>query len=641
MRRYAKASKNHLGGKRLHNMGQSLKKNLRAVFSIKLILIAYILGGSFAILLSLFFNYNKEMMGVVFFGGALSAILLFNRPFQYESIKMSFPTNPTLPRIMFFVAIAAGLVLSHNHGQIDYVPIEFFLCATLAGFAIVYQLLFSPLERERHVYIILLQIILLGAAISIMFLQVTPGPYGNDAPYHIDFIKSIIHSGGLNNFTAQYENFASFHILFAEIFLILNLNIQMTTLIISIVQILFAFIVFLICNRLFGTRAALGSAFLFIIAPHLIFSRYAFFPNTYSLIFVILFLLVYLHPKIIGIKKKIILGVIAVATLLAHPLTPIMMVAFIGMHYIIVWSGSEKKVRIPWRLILIGTAVMIVWLMMPITGQSPILVQIFQAIEYALRSFDPTSAESVTRAPSVNRIDMALHDMGLTMILLITAIGAFGAVKCKSVSREQSSVYLAKTVLLFLPLPFIIAIISSQGFPDRWLTFVELIATLVGGVGIVIFQPWLAKTRVRRLIMPTLAMVIIFMALTTPAVNPNAQIYSINIAERQGVTESETIAGEFVKLNDFSGMHGNSLYLPHIDRSLRSSSNHIRPWDEGTYKSTPFIVREYDMEKGFTIPHFGFGKVLEVYPPTSEMRQYMYETSLVYANNDVRIFNAN
>lgn len=82
---------------------------------------------------------------------------------------------------------------------------------------ILIQILFSKNLSKYKQYYILIEIFVLSILLSYSFLFLFPSPYGNDASYHVGFIQSILNTGTIGNYFAQYTNYPIFHLLFVFI----------------------------------------------------------------------------------------------------------------------------------------------------------------------------------------------------------------------------------------------------------------------------------------------------------------------------------------------------------------------------------------------------------------------------------------
>ena len=89
---------------------------------------------------------------------------------------------------------------------------------------ILIQILFSHELSEPKQYFIIIEIFALSILLSSSFLFLFPGPYGNDASYHVGFIQNILETGTIGNYLAHYTNYPVFHVLFVSIVLMTGID---------------------------------------------------------------------------------------------------------------------------------------------------------------------------------------------------------------------------------------------------------------------------------------------------------------------------------------------------------------------------------------------------------------------------------
>jgi len=159
---------------------------------------------------------------------------------------------------------------------------------------------------------------------------------------------------------------------------------------------------------------------------------------------------------------------------------------------------------------------------------------------------------------------------------------------------------------------------------------------MFAGVAILLIFQKLSKYK---FITVLISAITIFFMITSPIVNPNNQLYAKELSGRSALIQSEIEAAEFINWLNPREIHANSKYIYFINMNYGDYKNLINPDKPDTYRSGLVILRNYDLEKGFTIPLFGAkGKLLEVIYPSEEFYKFLNNSIKMYENGEVRIY---
>lgn len=178
--------------------------------------------------------------------------------------------------------------------------------------------------------------------------------------------------------------------------------------------------------------------------------------------------------------------------------------------------------------------------------------------------------------------------------------------------------------------------IYPQSLPARWFPYIEIFASLFAGFSIYIIFNNLSKSKYKYILI-LLTSVLIFFLVSNPVINPNSQLYVSEISTRSGLTSSEIDASNFInQYSDIKTIKGNSKFIAFVNINS-THENYIDP-DEG-FMSGLNVIRDYDIEKGFTIPLFGAkGKLLDFIYPGEEFFELMDMSNKVYNNGNLTMY---
>jgi hypothetical protein len=619
-------------------------RNLRLYYYV--LTVVYVLGGFLAIVFSLITNQHREYVGVVFIIGAIIPLILGVR--TYRESKERIESSSVLNRLgliawLFLFILSTAIYVDSR--LLYYLPLELFIVVFAMVFVILTQIFFSEVLSKREVALVIFEIVVTSLLVSSFVLFLYPGGYGNDASYHLEFIRSILTSGSVENYPGSYPNYPIYHILFVEISSVLDLGMKVTQFLIAGIQAAFVVFIFFVVRRLVNLKVALFSTVLVSFAPHLLQARYMFFPFAFSFIYVIfaLFLVLYWSNK--TPMHYLLLIVVFLAVLFCHPLTPLILIVFLLVFTILSRSlGAGNWVSISGVLLLV--IMTLGWWMKSTSREQDLFSTLILSIKNAFETVDFTGVERATLSSMYSWGDVFLYDAGMILLLLAGVSGAFlllGAISRRRLPdnygkvRTEKMLVLSATLLLLVPLPYVLTILYPQSLPDRWFPLMEIVSGMTAGI--VILYCGTSSRRRLRLVPVIGSAVIVFFMITAPVANPNSHIYSAGLSSRSALTVSETQTAGYVNWLSPSDIHANSVYLTFVNQSFMNYSSFIDPNDPATYGHGILAIRSYDLEKGFTIPLFGSrGLLLEIVLPTSKFNDTVAGYNRIYDSSETRLF---
>lgn len=625
----------------------NIDSNPRLLF--KLFLIIYFIGGLTAIILSLIYNFNKEYVGIAFLIGSLTSSVVYIKLNSLEIKKdlyqpsMRISSYFKLSIISYFILCVLLLYIFLISLDQYYLPLEFFIVIFLISGIIISQILLNNNFNNFSEKFILFEIIFLNIIVFYSFIFLFPSPYGNDAQYHVAFIKNSINVGYLSG-EGIYQNYPLFHFLFIFLSQICKIeNFKFIQFILLFVQSIIMIFWFLLTKKVFNAKIGLISSLIFSFAPYVSQSKFFYFPSSFTALFFVIILFLIFYNKKISLNYSLLLIILLIAVVFSHPMIPIIL--SLALLVILLTSKFQSDTeKITLNVILLFLITTIGWWMKPsdITA-SDLFTYSIMSIKNAIEKSDYYSVGSATLAPIMNKWAIISSDLGFILLLCLSIIGSLfvlgnviNSTKYKNYNRN--AVYLAILTLVFIPIPYVLTIVYPQSLPNRWFPYIEILASVFGACSIYIFFNLLNKNKFKYI--PILATAgLIFLLISNPVINPNSQLYANELSTRSALTISEIDASSFIYQHSNSTIvKGNSKFISVIFSNSKMK-NYIDPEKPETYNQGLIVLREYDIEKGFTIPLYGAkNKLLDKIYPNEEFYNSINKSNEVYDNGDVWIY---
>lgn len=627
------------------------RKNLLNFF-----FIAYIFGGFLAVLFSLKYGFNKESVGVaILFGSILAFFERFDSKLLFKPKTLNIINLNKQSSISFklsFIFWALSLTVSSLF-LLDSLPkyslsFEYFLFLSLAFSFIVAQIFLGQVSNF-NCYIILTEIFTLSTFLSSSFLFLFTGPYGNDASYHVEYITSILNSGSVNVYIGQYIGYPFYHLLFVFSVILSGItNLKIIQFLLIILQNVFVLLMYLTSRKLFNQKIALITALIISVTTYLLVPKYMYSPGSFSvIIFMLILYLFFNKTKTNFFPMTFLLVLTFISLIFYHPLTSVFILfSFISFFLILnLLSFSSTTTKVSFSFLSLALVLILSKWMSVLNDGTNLFFILIKSIEKAL-NVDNSLADSVsqtTLSPDLSFKSALLYDFGFVLLLLLGIFGAFSIFKTcidqKNDDLNEKRILFSTVLLIFIPIPYILAFIYPQSLPSRWFPFIEVLSASFAGLSIfsIYYSFYNSKLRYLSYI---LIFTLIFFSISSPIVNPNSSLYGEDLANRAGMIQSEVKAVSFI--NEFvniSEVHANSKYLHFINRDIFNYDHFIDPSDPQSYVMGVFVIREEDLTKGFTIPLYGANnKFLEISLPSNEFYNSIYKCNKIYTSNKIAIY---
>lgn len=607
-------------------------------------MLIYILSGIASSYLSYNYKLNREHIGIIFIIGSILSIYV-SRNFpptseNYQNIKGWSVYFFKISLIVWISLAILSIIIFSNSRKEYYLPLIYFLTISLMATIISMQILIPKNLSKFVVIIIFIEIIILSTILNASFIYLFSSPYGNDSLIHIGYISSISNTGNIDSYgyAGQYHEYPLYHILFAETMMLSNIDNDMALLVFGLIQVIILLFVLIMSSRLFNIKAGLLSVLVISLATYLLIPKYTHFTGSFAIIFFMIFLyfLLFRSDPIFSISVSNL--IIFIGLNFIHPLIPIIIIFTI---FIVIFGEKILKltdVKMKNSFIFLNIILMLYqWTR---STKGGILVTISESIKSI---FEGRSVTQATLSQFYSRVDIILYELGYIILVLFGIVGALAylkpsTAKQKTVRIQEKGILLSIITLVFVPIPYFLALIFPNSLPARWFPYIEVLVGIFAGGILTAYYKDLSKYKFMIFI---IMFILIFFLITSPIANPNSQLYSKELATRSGLTMSEEEGITFAKINyGNDSVRGNSKYAYFFYGFYPNDTQRIiDPRDNNTFSDGLLMIRDYDMDKGFTIPLWGKkGLLLDIVYPTPQFLSDLDAKKKIYDSQSVNMY---
>jgi len=443
------------------------------------------------------------------------------------------------------------------------------------------EILFLP-RNERHIYFVLLKIILIPLSLAWSQLLIFPTVVGSDPWFHREFTQSILDSGFLPGGTG-YAKLPVFHLISGVTSLVTGLDYKMATMFsISLMQIIcLVLFTFLLGRFIFNAKVGLLGALLLVVSNYFIWMSYWTIPNTLGIVLIptIIYLLFKIKQDkpIIGSSLSILL---MITLILTHPACS----ASMAMLLFTFWAGFEfyaalyiekRNIAITPIIGVFFVVAMFAWWTYAsghITGFAELLKWGF-SIDY----FSQWEVYGGIRDPytyTVPVLELVFNDMGKYLFFGLSLIGCFFMISEKVKNTYSFNYAVGGMTIMGI---YLFAIISfRQSIAYRWPYFTYVMVSIPLAVTLFLVSTRLRKNYLKTLFIVTIVVALSFSMIMTPTANMDNPLFKNTAIREYTYTESELQAFETItKLTDKDigtdgDVAGHLIRLPHFSGRLFS-----------------------------------------------------------------------
>jgi hypothetical protein len=611
--------------------------NTRVYF---LLLSIYFVGGLATIIASKLVGINKYHIGIAFLIGSLLTLLVSpttkSKFLTIKDEKIYFKVSTILYCFVYvFSFMCFFQSLPYYTRGLDY-----FVSLSVICIIICFQILSSTDLNRKQIVIILLEIFLVSINVSSTSFFLFPNLQGNDATFHEQFLNEALSRANLNGTGSIYYEFPVFHIVLLSISELIGINLKNSFFLLSLFEIVMSIFVYLLASKIFENRIGLIAFLLYSMSDYFISARIQVAPSFFAVVYIMMLLYFFIAKK----KSESNIAIFLVTFFLlvfSHPLSTLILV-FSFILYFIISKNRENSVATLSMTILLVTATISKWIYSFGTGGGffggDFFGNVVFSFKQALTNVDmEANIGQATFAPNLDWTSVALADMGYSILIVLALVGCLVSIQNKTFI-EKDSFKFSLLVLLMIPVPYVLTLSFPSSIPARWFIVLELILSIGGGAGLYFIYSSINKSKFKSITYIILGFMVFFM-ITSPVANSDSPIYSKEIASRSGFYDSELSSAKFVNLYHSTNFSTNSKFIHQINRSQAQFEHFINPNESISYNKNLLIIRNYDMDNGFTIPYFGSqNKLLEVIPANKQFVTHIQNIHKVYDNNNVKMY---
>ena len=586
---------------------------------------------------SIYYNLNKIPVGLAFAIPPLLFFIMKKRIIEKTKEVTSKTNNLLLLLIaLFFITLSLSLLSWHSQNYTR--PLIFFILMGISCVLIICQIMFYGIQK--HVYVILLEILIIGLVLRASIYFEFPTVYGYDPFFHITGIQSIETQGFITSQLENYANFPYTHILASVIDQMTNVGAKAAYFTISIIEIIGALFIFIIAKKLTNTTIGLISALIIVVAPYNLNWGYWIIPMTLGLVFfiIVLYLLI-VREEHQSIKISVLLLFFCFSSILVHTIASfailVILLLLFACHlfyrfFVKTEDGGKKPFGSINLIILFGITLFSYWMFVYRSPGVDLFSSFIRSLVNSFSRMDMGAVGSVTLAPTYNAMSIFLRDLPFIILLFFALFGSMLLLNQKLDRKKFSWVFVGLAITLFLYGAGFLGI--SAVLPDRWFAFAEIILVIPAAYAIYLLV-FIQTNRKRQVILSAVIIFIFaFSSITSPLNNGDNPLYAKELSERAGLLPSEVAAASFFYAHSNSTIIANSKYA--LIQGPPLNPENIR-----SYNLTNIIIRNYDIEKGFLIPFFGEeGKLVEIVYPDENFYEVLESSNKLYDNGQVKMF---
>ncbi len=414
------------------------------------------------------------------FGMILASCLIYlvtNKDFQSHPDFSGSSIKTKILAVIFFLLYALSILILYFRPNLYERPLVYFILIILMSGVIACGCLNA--ERQ-HIWLILIQIILLGVNIGWSHLLIVPSLIGIDPWYHCGLTNRIVEGYHLPG-GYSYSTLPIFHLIIAVTSIITTLPYKFATMAsVSFGQIAYnAIFVFLMANYIFKNyRIGLLSSLLVIIANMHIRWSYWSIPNALGGVFMLItvYLLLTRHNSLSRPRTAVLVILLMLTIILTHTLVAACMLILLFVIYCSLYyrkhidsesSGSTMPLAIP---AFFALALFAWW------SYGSVVMHDFArfigsgfSLDYMLFTMDLDSTITVPTYESVFPV------IGTYLFFCLAIIGILYML---SKNRNNSSFTFALVSLTLLLFPFLFYILGRTVFESRWNYFAQIFLSI-------------------------------------------------------------------------------------------------------------------------------------------------------------------
>lgn len=432
--------------------------------------------------------------------------------------------------------------------QLYHRPFAYFiLISLLAGIIAIEILCF---DENSHVWIIILEIILLSANIRWGIFYEFPSLSGADAYWHAKMAQQIIGTGFVPSFEetgAKYSIYPIFHLTVAMTQKLTSLSLKDAIFYsIGLNAIISTIFIYLVGEKVASPKVGLLAVLLANISDDLITEGVVnFFPGTMVTCWFMLMLYLVLNEKF-ELKCRAILIVITCLTIITHQLNTFvamfsLILLFLGVKVVRTIYHYPQRVRLTITYLLIFFVALFSYWSRPYspTTMSSFFGGILHEFKNALLTSEFGYEEVVTVAVHFSQGSNALFHLNHLLVLFFTIGGILWWVS--SNDNRKLSIALVVTVLYSLVYG-IPALGVNMMITGRWIAVFFPLVAILAAVYIIRIVQLARPNYIRISIVFCIITLITFFAITTPYVNKDNPFYAEDRMHRDQFTASEVSA---------------------------------------------------------------------------------------------------
>jgi hypothetical protein len=446
----------------------------------------------------------------------------------------------------FFIFLALGILSIYLRPNLYERPLIYFIFISIMSGIVALEIVFSS-QKQKHIGLILFQIIIIGLITAWSQLIIFPQVVGVDPWSHQLFTLNIIDTSHIPE-DFSYSKLPVFHLIIASASLMTDLNYKFSTMFsVCMVQIICnAMFIFLLGKFIFDNfKVGLLGALLVITANLHIHMAFWTIPNSLAAVFIpIIIYLLFKLKKNIPTKATALSIFLMMALVLTHTITAmgmaiILFVLFAGfVIYNILYSKDAGIIPVTLGILIFFTTFMFAWW----TYASGNIIDLANLIKWGFSADFGTPTKVLSYSAAVPFIEHLLSYLAEFVFFAVSIIGCFYMISKKG-NRFSFMMCIAGVVIMAIS--FFAPLTGHWIIQDRWRYISMILLGIPAAVAILLVY----RARNKNIATASYFLFIIlltFLMVTSPWANMDF-LYP-NTGYRSALTQSEFQAAQTVSV---------------------------------------------------------------------------------------------
>lgn len=507
-------------------------------------------------------------------------------------------------------------------------PIEYFISISIMTGIVSLEIFYA--YSNRHNFLILLQIFIIGLIVIFSQMSIFPNVVGTDPWWHQMFASIITSSGNIPE-GYMYSDLPLFHLEIATTSILTGLDYKYSSMFsIGVLQILTDVLFLFILGRYFlNEKVGLLSGLLLVTANQYINKGFEIVPNGFGV--AVLIVILYLLYKMRFDKPFV-----CTALIILMMLTIILIntIASMGMSIILfaswIFFRIYDKIYDEYSKKPISIGIPIIFFIGMITYWAYVSNHLTTLAELIKSGFSINARSLIINVPSDEKL---FDNLGMFLFFMLAFIGYLYMISNRY--GNPNTFVMANIGLTILSLGFYPYIAGYSIIEARWWYLAQILLSIPSAIALFLISNIIKKRCLRDISITGLITFITFIMIMSPIANIDNPIFSPNSGERLALKESEIYGAKFFVKNFAGNIYSDYFYAVSYSSSIfknyyNVSNDNIKSLDRS------FQTKEFEHDDSIKIIRTEIiDKPFRLY---NKLYKFDYDPNIILGNEFNKIY---